>query len=190
MRDPGVANTVPSTAHYTVVKSVARKATRMVTRFAEISRLVCPVPRPFQSFEPHHKPKCVDLVSDLVDLPTTAATCDPCRMLQASDGPDLGSVTTFFEDINFPAAFEFKGSANKKLNYAHLVGRQLKCGKLRLRLATKGCAEVFGVEKPGRQEIREIWNGHELSMAANKPPPPPHLANRAIFLELFKKTHF
>ena len=60
--------------------------------------------------------------------------------------------------------------------YAHLVRRQVDCGKVRLSRYAHAGAGVFAVGKSSGR-LREVWNGSRLSEVACSPPPPPHLAS-------------
>lgn len=67
--------------------------------------------------------------------------------------------------------------------YARLVGRQIRCGKVGLASNIEAGATVFAVGKPsGRQ--REVWHGSRLSEISVRPPKPVHLASPAALLNL------
>ena len=67
--------------------------------------------------------------------------------------------------------------------YARLVVRQLRAGKVGLRDNVSSSASVFAVGKSGGA-LREVWNGSELSAAAALPLRPPHLAGVSALTDL------
>ena len=70
-----------------------------------------------------------------------------------------------------------------RLEYAKLVGRQMRSGKIQL---TPSCASYASVPPVGKSNgnLREVWNGAELSAKAVRPPKPPHLANPSALVHL------
>jgi len=67
--------------------------------------------------------------------------------------------------------------------YLKFVVRQLDAGKADLRVAVRGGAAWFGRRKPSGK-TRPIYNGHNLSLAAARPPVPRHLASPSALLHL------
>ena len=74
--------------------------------------------------------------------------------------------------------------ARDKEQYAFLVLRQLRAGKVTLRCSISAGASVFTVGKRGGTTLREVWNGKRLSELAVRPPKPPHLLSPTCLLHL------
>ncbi|OLP95208.1 hypothetical protein AK812_SmicGene22693 [Symbiodinium microadriaticum] len=128
----------------------------------------------------------VPLLGDSVDLPVRAATCDPENLVPAelwskvsAPGAIFGSQLTCTQT---PAA---SSNSQDRREYLVLTGRELRCGKLRLRSEVRGVAKVFAVPKSDRTRQRKIWDGSHLSEIASKPPKPERLANPSSFLDIF-----
>ena len=69
------------------------------------------------------------------------------------------------------------------MEYVALVLRQLKVQKVALAVDPKAAARVFQVPKRNGNQ-REVWDGGRLTRAAQRPPPPPYLANPGALAEL------
>ncbi|CAE7835845.1 unnamed protein product [Symbiodinium sp. CCMP2592] len=128
----------------------------------------------------------VPLLGDSVDLPVRAATCDPAKLVPAelwskvsAPGAMFGSQTT---STRTPVA---SSNSQDRHEYLVLTGRELRCGKLRLRSEVRGLAKVFAVPKSDRARQRKIWDGSHISEMASKPPKPERLANPSSFLDIF-----
>ena len=65
-----------------------------------------------------------------------------------------------------------------------MVASQLRAGKLRLHRSIKGGGTVFSVPKNDSDKLREVWHGAKVSLAAARPPKPPHLASPTALLDL------
>ena len=137
----------------------------------------------FQAFESKAVCKYPPMQADAVDLPTQAGTCDPFALLPADLASDIRSTQAVFPTSAVPDhSYEFTGAS--RIEYAKLVLRQLRRGKVALRRQRRALGDVFCVAKstPGRQ--REVWNGSSISEAARKPPPPEKLANPSCCTDL------
>ena len=141
----------------------------------------------FNRFETDPKAKNPDVKADAVDLPDKAATCNPESFLPCDS---LGMVTAphslFDQDLS--ETLKIQGpSGSERVEYLRLVLRQLFCGKVKLRLTVVAVADVFCVGKSGGR-LREVWNGSDISDAAQKPPAQPLLANPSCFVDfLFRE---
>ena len=95
-------------------------------------------------------------------------------IVQAAAGDDLAAFEGF--------------SRGARLEYAQLVVKQLRCGKLGLSTTCKGGGTTFAVSKPGGERLREVWHGKRVSEAAQSPPKPRHLASPTA-LSFLECTH-
>ena len=75
-------------------------------------------------------------------------------------------------------------NAKDRIEYAKLVCRQLKSGKVDLAATIMGGGTVFGIGKKDSNKMREVWHGSAVSQAAVSPLPPPHLVSPSAFLGL------
>ncbi|CAE7302251.1 unnamed protein product [Symbiodinium sp. CCMP2456] len=123
---------------------------------------------------------------DDVDLPSTAATCDPALLARE----ELWRLVVQPESV-FPNACEPSGlvreaplTGQERQEYLRLTVRELQCGKLRLRHTVKGRARIFAAPKSAEGRQRKIWDGSALSSIAAVPPAPHRLANPSSFLDL------
>ena len=123
---------------------------------------------------------------DDVDLPSTAATCDPALLARE----ELWRLVVQPDNV-FPSTFEPSGlvreaplTGQEREEYLRLTVRELQCGKLRLRHTVKGRASVFAAPKSAEGRQRKIWDGSALSSIAAVPPAPHRLANPSSFLDL------
>jgi len=55
----------------------------------------------------------------------------------------------------------------------------LRAGKIRLRFEVRASASTFCIPKKTPGRFREVWNGHDISEKAGRPPKPRHLGNPA-----------
>ena len=67
--------------------------------------------------------------------------------------------------------------------YCKLAARQLRSGKVEFQDHARAGADVFAVGK-SNDKLHEVWNGHHLSLAAVKPPAPPHVATPGVFPDI------
>ena len=123
---------------------------------------------------------------DDVDLPSTAATCDPA--LLACE--ELWRLVVQPDNV-FPSTSEPSGlvreaplTGQEREEYLRLTVRELQRGKLRLRHTVKGRARVVAAPKSAEGRQRKIWDGSALSSIAAVPPAPHRLANPSSFLDL------
>ena len=119
----------------------------------------------------------LDLVADRVDNLEAAGLCDPLPHLP----PDVQSKLCGDSEI-VPASAEHLDcfgtvSHGSREEYAKLVAKQLRCGKLGLSTWCKAGGTTFAVGKPGGSRLREVWDGRRLSEASARPPKPRHLAS-------------
>ena len=118
-----------------------------------------------------------DLVADRVDNLEAAALCDPLPHLP----PDVQSKLCGESEIVAATAenldcFEAVPHGSRE-EYAKLVVKQLRCGKLGLSTWCKAGGTTFAVGKPGGSRLREVWDGRRVSEASARPPKPRHLAS-------------
>ena len=72
---------------------------------------------------------------------------------------------------------------NNGIEYAKLVGRQHRSGKVVLSDWAHAGGAIFPVGKPSGAQ-REVWNGTRVSQAAARPPKPVHLLSPTSLLTL------
>ena len=127
----------------------------------------------------------VPLLGDSVDLPARAVTCDPANLVPADLWSKVSAPGAIFgpqpTSTQTPA---ISSNSQGRREYLVLTGRELRCGKLRLRSEVRGVAKVFAVPKSERGRQRKIWDGSRLSEMASKPPKPERLANPSSFLDI------
>ncbi|CAE7714737.1 PDE9A [Symbiodinium sp. CCMP2592] len=118
-----------------------------------------------------------DLDADRVDNLSVAGACDPLPHLPADVQGVVQNPRYMFEGA-LPGLEQFEDfSAGSRDEYARLVVKQLRCGKLGLSTRCKGGGASFAVGKPGGNRLREVWHGRRVSQAACGPPKPRHLAS-------------
>ena len=106
-----------------------------------------------------------DLVADRVDNLAAAGLCDPAPhlppevQLKLCDASEVVCAAT--EDLR---CFETVSRGSRE-EYAKLVVKQLRCGKLGLSTCCKGGGTTFTVGKPGGSRLREVWDGRRVSEA-------------------------
>ena len=118
-----------------------------------------------------------DLVADRVDNLETAALCDPLNHVPDKVRNSLNEPDGIFDKPSFALGFFDGFSRGDRDEYAKLVVRQLRSGKLGLSISCKGGGASFAVGKPGGDRLREVWHGKLVSEAACPPPKPRHLAS-------------
>ncbi|CAE7733116.1 PDE9A [Symbiodinium sp. CCMP2592] len=116
-----------------------------------------------------------DLVAERVDNLEFAAQCDPLPHLPAEVQSCLqkGIIESPPPGLHLFESF----SRGSREEYAKLVIRQVRCGKLGLSTHCCGGGTSFAVGKHGGQRLREVWHGRRVSEAAARPPKPRHLAS-------------
>ena len=125
------------------------------------------------------------LRGDDVDLPKKAATCDPSTLVDPGLWQEVcRGGTVFPENAGGHNHCPLSTLGSARGEYIKLTCRELRCGKLRLRLQACGSAKVFTAPKstPGHQ--RKIWDGSLISTWAATPPKPHRLANPSAFLDI------
>ena len=120
--------------------------------------------------------------SEAVDLPASAATCDPCALISEGLAVSISQPHTVFP--RQPTTAELPRVCKEDWHdYVRLTVRELRCGKLRLKREAQGVGGVFAAAKKGGRQ-RKIWNGSMLSQCASRPPKPRRLANPSSFLDV------
>ena len=125
-------------------------------------------------------PKTRPLVASTFDLLDNSAQVDPMSDIPYEHRPTLLDGGKLFPGLNPGLASLPNIRREDKLEYSQLVARQLLCAKVELRTRVKAGADVFAVGNTNAK-LREIWNGHILSLAAKRPPKPPHIATPEVF---------
>ena len=118
-----------------------------------------------------------DLVAERVDNLEQAALCDPLLHVPANVRASLVAPDSILQHPDFSLRFFESFSRGPRDEYAKLVIKQLRCGKLGLATSCEGGGATFAVGKPGGQRLREVWHGRRVSEAAGVPPKPRHLAS-------------
>ena len=121
--------------------------------------------------------------ADLLD-PGCSALVNPLPFL----GNEARAIVTELSRL-FPKLLPGMGKANPvnkadRCEYARLVLRQFRTGKVCLRGSVVAGASTFYIMKKGKNSIREIWNGRDISRFAIPPPAPPHLASPDALLHI------
>ena len=105
--------------------------------------------------------------------------CLPPDMLELFENPSL----LFPEGLScVPRVVRYTGGSRRE--YAALVRRQLKAGKVALMRAPICSAGTFVVGKGDSDRQREVWNGGDISAASCDPPKPRLLADPASLTAL------
>ena len=133
----------------------------------------------WQSFEDAVTAEPLRLQADLVDLPSTAATCDPYHLL----GPEL---RTAWDNPDCIVPRERTGHDAHRVHprdrqeYLRLTVRELNLGKLVLLKDAKGLGSIFPVKKTGNRQ-RAVWHGTLVSEGSSRPLKPRRLADPSAF---------
>ena len=119
-----------------------------------------------------------------VDLPATAATCEPLDLISQELAAAIADDSQVFPEVpkSQDEGDPFFSKAERD-EYIQLTVRELNCGKLRLRPEVEAVAGIFAAGKSGGRQ-RKIWNGASVSQLAQVPPKPRRLANPSCFLDV------
>ena len=178
----------PTAPQLHVQVHVAEKVARMLTRSQLSAGSSWTWHGGFDKFEQGSFVHSQPLVGAAVDLPRKAATCDPVLHVPAELREMLRNAASIFPAEPAGELGSCCRHQEDPEQYAILIAREVKCGKIRLRRRANGVAPIFAVGKTAAGRQRKIWNGSELSSIAAKPPPPPRLANPSSFLDLHVGT--
>ena len=126
-----------------------------------------------------------ELVAEFVDLPTRSATCNPSNNIDPLIARTISNPDFIFPE-GPPRTPSARCPAASRTEYVRLIGRQLLCGKLRLRSSAYCSAPIFVVAKKGGNRLREVWSGDVISAAAIRPPRPRRLGNPSVFTKIVK----
>ena len=126
------------------------------------------------------------LNADQVDVFDGSGRVDPLRFVDKTWQDILHDPGTLFPDV--PKGTIVTGRVNRdRREYARLVVRQLRAGKVGLADSVLAAEPTFVIGKTGGR-LREIWSGSRLSAAARPPPKPPLLASPSALLALEAST--
>jgi len=135
-----------------------------------------------QAYSDGGQPASVPLKAVLVDMPARASTCQPCDLLPSAFAACIADPSHVFPN-GPPEQSSATTAARTSDDYLDITARGLQCGKLRLRRVVAASADIFArVKASGKQ--RELWNGHDISLAAQRPPKPRRLASPSALLDL------
>ena len=156
-------------AQQRVYDHVTERCRIQLARFASLdSDPFASVDAAFAKYEPANKGPPARLVSDHVDLPTQAATCNSRRYLSA----DLERLCTTVNQVMPEKSPESKWpciGGKDVSEYAALIGREIMIGKVQLRLNPRHVAGRFVVSRRSTQRCGPDWNDSSLSEAAAGP---------------------
>ena len=133
-------------------------------------------------------PKTRPLVADNFDLLEHSGLVDPLIDLSPEHAATIGDGDLLFPSMHPGLAAVPNIRRADKDEYCQLVARQLRTRKVELRDHALAGADVFAVGKTN-SKLREVWNGHTLSLAAAKPPAPPHIATPEVFPDIEISNH-
>ena len=173
----------PNASQRATIEHVCQRVQRRLQRLRSLENMGHNE-RAFEKFEEPDSAQYVATDGDKVDFPKRAATCDPSKLMPPEAWVSVSNADNVFPNPIPCPMFATAESAQERFSYARLSYLELACGKIGLAVKVKGCARVFDVPKPGMDTHRLVWNGSFLSNCAREPPPPPRLANPAVFLEL------
>mmetsp|Transcript_41458 Transcript_41458/g.117297 ORF Transcript_41458/g.117297 Transcript_41458/m.117297 type:complete len:868 (+) Transcript_41458:136-2739(+) len=178
-----------SAAQRSVQDRVRRACRRLRTRMEDLvdESDSCWTPlRGLSSFDASLQSVYPVLVADLVDILEKAAAVDPLSSVPHEVRTFLDDPRRLFPDgVLGKAPRQLKPSGNRA-EYTKLTAKLLRCGKLRLRRQAEAAAPVFVVGKRGSHLLRQIWSGHDISLAARRPPKPYRLGNPGVFCRIRK----
>ena len=123
------------------------------------------------------------LQADRCDLLPKSGCVDPSPSLRPSERDIISSSNLLFPDP--PDGMSSFGNVHREdvAQYARLVGRQLRSGKVVLSDYAAAGGTVFAVGKPSGAQ-REVWHGTRVSEAAVLPPKPPRLVSPTALFAL------
>ncbi len=172
----------PTTAQRSVHFLVLRRSVDWLNRMLALDGTSLSPDSAWNSFVIATAAPPLSLNADLVDLPATAATCDPANLI----GQELAAALDQ-SDLVCPSSPTGHGvhsvPARGRTEYVKLIARELQLGKLVLLPYASGIGTVFAVPKSdGRQ--RAVWHGTLVSEASARPLRPRRLGNPAALLGL------
>ena len=118
------------------------------------------------------------------DLLDKSASVDPMKYIPSDTSAVLSSPAALFEGTGIERCQPGRIPREDRAQYALLVLRQLRCGKVQLHSSIVAGAGIFPIAKKGTAAQREVWNGSFLSALARRPLRPPHLASPTALLYL------
>ena len=124
-----------------------------------------------------------ELVADKVDCLSHAGLCDPTPCLDATLRETISDPRHLFPHVQSDISC-YESFTGSREEYAKLVVKQLRSGKLGLAGFVQGGGTVFAVGKSGSARQREVWHGQRVSQAAVPPPCPRHLASPVAFAHM------
>ena len=118
------------------------------------------------------------------DLLDTSAGVEPLKYVPSDVSAVLSSPDALFGATGIERCQPGRIPREDRSQYALLVLRQLRCGKVQLHGSIAAGAGIFPIAKKGTTAQREVWNGSALSALARRPLRPPHLASPTSLLYL------
>ena len=113
------------------------------------------------------------LDASLVDGLDKAGLVDPSPFLSERARKISRSAQNMFPDGINAVGSDASFTAGKRSAYLQLLVRHLRSGKVGLTAHAHASGSVFAVGKSGGRH-REVWHGGDVSVAACRPPKPPH----------------
>ena len=128
-------------------------------------------------------PTLTHLVASNVDVLDACGKIETIPILPHSAASIVTDGSKLFPGVTKEHAIlpRYRGNLHE---YATLVVRQLRAGRVRLRFDIRAGGPCFFISKPGKDALRHLWNGHFLSDACAPAPAPRHLANPSAFVHL------
>ena len=123
------------------------------------------------------------LIADRCDLLERSGRVDPLPFVDDEARKTLSSGAELFGDGNLKHVRAAPIRRDDRCEYAWLVARQLRSRKVCFHQDVLCSASIFPVGK-SNGALREMWNGHDLSVIAASPQRPPHLAGVTALLDL------
>ena len=129
------------------------------------------------------RPSSAPLIASNCDLLTPSAAVDPLQFVAQEHRDMLTNAEQLFPGLGPGVVVTGRVNRSDRREYAKLVVRQLRCGKVALFDEAFASEAVFTIGKASGA-LREIWSGHTLSEHAAPPPRPPHIASPSALLAL------
>ena len=164
------------TGHRAVLNSVGSSLSRWLLRLRKCWSGSSPADALVNIFGPvAGKPPWAEPLDALrCDIPAVAAHVDVLPHLPQELRDYVTRRDKMFPTVDHAPSTVKQPQGQDRDSYLQVLVAELRSGKTELTDKVDGMASIFGRAKPsGRQRI--IWNGHDISQWATKPPKPRHL---------------
>eukprot|EP00928_Gymnodinium_smaydae_P061722 TRINITY_DN45745_c0_g1_i1.p1 TRINITY_DN45745_c0_g1~~TRINITY_DN45745_c0_g1_i1.p1 ORF type:complete len:1002 (+),score=67.19 TRINITY_DN45745_c0_g1_i1:59-3064(+) len=124
------------------------------------------------------------ITAEAFDLLEKSGGVDPSKHLPSNVRQRLCSDPGIFASASTGLRSYPGVRASDMVEYCKLVALQIKSEKVCLLSDVKGGGTIFAVGKKGSSKKREVWHGGRVSLAAERPLKPPHLACPSALVDL------